>query len=86
MLLLTISALLSCGSRTQSKEEIQEKIDDLHSRISVLEEEIPRLRGNIQDGTFTDYQSQENLQTMEQSLHDYRIQLDELNRQLVNAK
>ena len=86
LILVAVASFLSCGGNTQSKQEIQAKINDLHSRISVLEQEIPRVRRDIANGVNPEYTTPQQLQEMENNLHDFKIQLDELNRQLVNAK
>lgn len=87
LLLFSIVSLLSCGGGTKSKEEIQKEINELHSRINTLESEIPKTQWYIDNDANpnnTDLEGQ--IREMKNNLRDYKIQLDELNRQLVNAK
>ena len=64
----------SCNPK-KSKEDIQYEINDLNRRIRNLEHEIPLIK---QSGS-----SREIVERMEDNLHNYKIQVDELNRQLV---
>lgn len=64
---------VSCNQR-KSKEDIQYEINDLNRRIRTLEQEIPVQR---------QYGNRERVEQMEDNLRNYRIQVDELNRQLV---
>lgn len=64
---------VSCNQR-KSKEDIQYEINDLNRRIRTLEQEIPVQR---------QYGNREMVEQMEDNLRNYRIQVDELNRQLV---
>lgn len=82
-----ILTMLSCGGGSKSKEQIQSEINELHSRINTLEQEIPRTQWYIDNDANpnnTDLEGQ--IKEMKNNLRDYKIQLDELNRQLVNAK
>ena len=63
----------SCNPK-KSKEDIQYEINDLNRRIRTLEQEIPVQR---------QYGNREMVERMEDNLRNYRIQVDELNRQLV---
>ena len=65
--------LVSCTQR-KSKEDIQHEINDLNRRIRNLEREIPIQR---------QYGSRTTVEQMEDNLKNYKIQVDELNRQLV---
>lgn len=82
-LLIASMLILSCCGNFQSREDIQKKINGLHDRINVLQEEIALTQRDINSGVSTDYTG---LQEMKDNLHDYQIQLDELNRKLVNTK
>ena len=64
---------VSCNQRN-SKVDIQYEINDLNRRIRTLEQEIPVQR---------QYGNREKVEQMEDNLRNYRIQVDELNRQLV---
>ena len=64
---------VSCNQR-KSKVDIQYEINDLNRRIRTLEQEIPVQR---------QYGNREKVEQMEDNLRNYRIQVDELNRQLV---
>ena len=64
---------VSCNQR-KSTEDIQYEINDLNRRIRTLEQEIPVQR---------QYGNREMVEQMEDNLRNYRIQVDELNRQLV---
>ena len=64
---------VSCNQR-KSKVDIQYEINDLNRRIRTLEQEIPVQR---------QYANREKVEQMEDNLRNYRIQVDELNRQLV---
>lgn len=65
--------LASCNPK-KSKEDIQYEINDLNRRIRTLEQEIPIQR---------QYGNREMVERMEDNLRNYRIQVDELNRQFV---
>ena len=65
--------LVSCNQK-KSKADIQYEINDLNRRIRTLEQEIPV---QWQCG------NRENAERMEDNLRNYKIQVDELNRQLV---
>lgn len=64
---------VSCNQR-KSKVDIQYEINGLNRRIRTLEQEIPVQR---------QYGNREKVEQMEDNLRNYRIQVDELNRQLV---
>lgn len=64
---------VSCNQR-KSKEDIQYEINDLNRRIRTLEQEIPVQR---------QYGNKDKADQMEDNLRNYKIQVDELNRQLV---
>ena len=64
---------VSCNQR-KSKVDIQYEINDLNRRIRTLEQEIPVQR---------QYGNREKVEQMEDNLRNYRIQVDELSRQLV---
>ena len=72
---ILISAILvSCNQGRKSKEDIQFEINYLNGRIRTLEQEIPIQRR---------YGNREMVERMEDNLRNYKIQVDELNRQLV---
>lgn len=73
LILFTSVNFMSCNQK-KSKEDIQYEINDLNRRIRTLEEEIPVQR---------QYGNREMVEQMEDNLRNYRIQVDELNRQLV---
>ena len=64
---------VSCNQK-KSKADIQSEINDLNRRIRTLEQEIPAQR---------QYGNREKAEQMEDNLRNYKIQVDELNRQLV---
>jgi len=86
--LIIISLLLtSCNGSGKSKEQIQREINELHSRVNTLEEEIPRIQWYIDNDVNPNHSNLNGqIREMKDNLRDYKIQLDELNRQLVNAK
>lgn len=63
----------SCDEK-KSKSQINSEINDLNRRIRNLENEIPTAR---------QYGNSEQAERMEDNLNNYKIQVDELNRQLV---
>ena len=65
--------LSSCGNK-KSKSQINSEINDLNRRIRTLENEIPIVH---------QYGNREQAERMEDNLRNYKIQVDELNRQLV---
>ena len=67
------TCFVSC-SQKKSKADIQYEINDLNRRIRTLEQEIPAQR---------QYGNTEKAEQMEDNLRNYKIQVDELNRQLV---
>ncbi|MBQ2885079.1 MAG: hypothetical protein IJE43_15195 [Alphaproteobacteria bacterium] len=73
LILFTSVNFISCNQR-KSKETIQYEINNLNNRIRTLEQEIPTQR---------QYGNKENVERMEDNLRNYKIQVDELNRQLV---
>ena len=76
LLFLSIFLFINFVSWNQrkSKVDIQYEINDLNRRIRTLEQEIPVQR---------QYGNREKVEQMEDNLRNYRIQVDELNRQLV---
>ena len=67
------TCFVSCNQK-KSKADIQYEINDLNRRIRTLEQEIPAQR---------QYGNREKAEQMEDNLRNYKIQVDELNRQLV---
>ena len=65
--------LSSCGNK-KSKSQINSEINDLNRRIRTLENEIPIVH---------QYGNRVQAERMEDNVRNYKIQVDELNRQLV---
>ncbi|XP_020875677.1 meiosis-specific protein ASY2-like [Arabidopsis lyrata subsp. lyrata] len=75
-------------SSTESKHDLEDKVDTLSSELDSLSSELAKIKGELQDQYDRNYQLQDELSGIQGRLHESESTADTLNNQLIelNAK